>query len=453
MFNKLRNRFLLLNMTLITMVMAAAFIAIFATTYSRTQAENQTKLEAGSFAHTESVAGDPALPPAATSGPSLTQGAEQVLVRHASPGDTISFSVLVNGGGERLSVDSFLEMPDETYDEAARLAWQGWQQGDSFTTFDLGGRRWMAAVHDPAVQETTYTTASGDVHTIVSADTENHLITFLDVTDSSRSLSSLLLTFIIVFIVMLFAIAAISILFANRAIRPLREAWEQQRRFAADASHELKTPLAIITANADALLADEGEPAQNRNKWLGRIKEQTARMSALIGDLLYLSKAEDGALPGTGDVSAAPFDLSRTVADTALSMEAVVYEKGIRLSHNIQPNIHLQSDEESLRRVFTILFDNAVKYTPPGGSISLSLTKQRGHILLCIRNSGEGIAPEHLPRLFDRFYRADASRSSETGGHGLGLSIARAIAEAAGGNLWAESTPGEGAAFFLSLRG
>ena len=222
------------------------------------------------------------------------------------------------------------------------------------------------------------------------------------------------------------------------AIRPVAENMQRQRQFITDAGHELKTPLAIIQANAEALELTGGESKYSRN-----IRAQVTRLSELTQSLLALAKADEAAAPDLREL-----DLTELCREAAESFRAPAEQKGQALSLELPEPVQVKGDREQLRRLLSILLDNAVKYCPPQGQIRLTLRRE-GKALLRIQNSvvDKSADPE---RLFDRFYRADSSRDRQTGGFGIGLSAARAIAQAHKGSLTA-AYEGETIVFTLRL--
>lgn len=220
---------------------------------------------------------------------------------------------------------------------------------------------------------------------------------------------------------------AVAFFLSGWMIRPVQEAFVQQKQFIADASHELKTPLTIITANAEVLSATLGE-----NRWLSHILTQTQRMNALIRDLLDLAKMD--ALEDAKKLPAfKEFDLSRAVSSAALSFESLAFESHKTYRMQIEENLSCCGNEPSIRQLVTILLDNAFKYSGEKGTVTISLSAASGHKsrkLLTVHNTGNGIPAEDQKHIFERFYRSDASRSRDTGGYGLGLSIAASIAHA-----------------------
>ncbi|MFA6948640.1 MAG: HAMP domain-containing sensor histidine kinase [Eubacteriales bacterium] len=219
----------------------------------------------------------------------------------------------------------------------------------------------------------------------------------------------------------------ISALLSRWAVKPVGQAWERQKRFIADASHELKTPLTVISTNLELVMQNPSETVRSQSKWLGYIASESAQMKTLVGDLLYLARldaSEDGILPSS---EIREFSLSDAVTDACLPFESVAFEAGASLECDIEPDIAMIGNENELHRLTAIFLDNAIKNTPRGGNIKISLTKRRNELRLECENTGETIAPEHLARIFERFYRADSSRDRNTGGYGLGLSIAHSI--------------------------
>ena len=218
------------------------------------------------------------------------------------------------------------------------------------------------------------------------------------------------------------------------ATRPVERAWRQQRQFLSDASHELKTPLTVILSNAEML---ESAPlAERPARWADNIRSEARRMRTLVEEMLTLARADSTAAPAVlGDAS-----LSEAAEDCALAFEPVAFEAGKPLEYQLAEDVTVPGDGEKLRRLVSILLDNAIKYGAPGGAVSLLLERRDRQAVLTVSNPGE-IPAEHLSRLFERFYRADASRGEQSG-FGLGLSIADAIAREHRGTLRAESGGG-----------
>jgi signal transduction histidine kinase len=234
---------------------------------------------------------------------------------------------------------------------------------------------------------------------------------------------------------------------AGRAMRPARESFEKQRAFVADASHELKTPLTLIRADAEMVLY-RGTLNENDKKLVEHALAETDRMGAILSDLLLVARLD----ADEADVATKPFDLVSVLSEEAERFGVRAAAKEIRLEVHVQGEFPARGDPKRTGQILAVLLENAVRFAPPGGSIAVSGRLQDRWVEASVRDTGPGISPEHLPRLFDRFYRAEASRTRGKGaGTGLGLAIARELARAQGGDLVAESTKDGGATFRLRL--
>jgi signal transduction histidine kinase len=241
-------------------------------------------------------------------------------------------------------------------------------------------------------------------------------------------------------------LAAIGGLFVSgRAMRPVRGAFERQRAFVADASHELKTPLTLIRVDAEVM----GRRPRNREdqEILQHLLGETTRMDAILSDLLLLTRLDAGETPTVRET----FDLSTVLTEAADRFETEAAVEGIGLVVDVEGKLNATGDREYTRQILGALLDNALRYTPKGGSVTVEGRSEDGRMEATVRDSGPGIPPEHLPHVFDRFYRVDAARTRKGGGTGLGLAIARGLARAHGGDLTAANAHGGGAIFNLSL--
>ena len=215
-------------------------------------------------------------------------------------------------------------------------------------------------------------------------------------------------------------LACLAAFLAKWMVRPIKTTFERQRRFISDASHELKTPLTIIGANADVLQSEIGD-----NQRLEHIKSQSVRMSELVHDLLTLARADEG----LAHVERSRFNMSDEILSTALEFESRIFEEGKKYAYDVRENIYYTGDGKQIKQLAAILIDNAIRYSDDEGLIEVSLRKDGGHIRLSVFNTGVGVPPEERERIFERFYRTDESRSRDTGGYGVGLSIAKGIVE------------------------
>lgn len=209
---------------------------------------------------------------------------------------------------------------------------------------------------------------------------------------------------------------------SSKFINPLKDTLNRQLQFISNASHELKTPVAIISANADVLKNIDD------NKWVNNIKSQTQRMEILITDMLTLAKIDEEKITLVKE----KFNLSDTVVACTLPFDALAFEKGLTLEVNIPNNVKYEGDSGSVKKILSILLDNSIKYTSNNGKIIVSL-KTEPKLTLTVFNTGSEIPDNEATKIFERFYRGDNSRARSTGGSGLGLAIAKSIAEA---NRW-----------------
>ncbi len=228
---------------------------------------------------------------------------------------------------------------------------------------------------------------------------------------------------------------AISILLARWAVRPVEQAWQEQRQFVADASHELKTPLTVILTNAD-LLRDPDTGAEQRSQYTQSILTMVQRMRALVESLLELARVDNGAVRAAFE----DVDLSALVSEELLPFEPLYYEQELHLDSQIDDSLRVSGSPPHLRQALGILLDNAMKYSPKGSTVRFTLKRQGSTALLTAANPGGPMSREECQNIFRRFYRLDKSRSS--GGYGLGLPIARGIITDHGGKIWAESQDG-----------
>lgn len=272
-------------------------------------------------------------------------------------------------------------------------------------------------------------------------------IVFADQSAQIANLRALLLNCLLIFAGGTLAFFALSLYLSRWALAPVEKAWKQQGQFVADASHELKTPLTVILANLKILSSHKTETIQSQKKWLDNTQEEANRMKQLVEDLLFLAKSDAQAAPAV----MADVDLSNLAWERVLLFESVAFEQNLTLDSEIAPGIRLKGNESQLKQLLTILLDNGCKYAGKGGSVTVVLKKDQDKIRISVNNSGEPIPPEDIPHLFERFYRADKSRVRQTGGYGLGLSIAKSIVEGHHGRISAESSEKAGTTFTVVL--
>lgn len=224
---------------------------------------------------------------------------------------------------------------------------------------------------------------------------------------------------------------------AKQVVEPVKKSYEQQKKLVADASHELKTPIAIIGANLSLIASDPDSTVGQNAHWFKNIESQLGRMSALIADMLELHRADEARnKPETKE------DVSGLLGGILLSFEARCFEKKVSLTEALQPGVTTRCVKQNIERLYAIMMDNALKYTPEGGRIEVTLKSDKKNAVIHFKNYGVGIAKEHIPKIFDRFYRVDNARtqSAQQGNSfGLGLSLAKSIVLDHDGNISCES--------------
>lgn len=247
------------------------------------------------------------------------------------------------------------------------------------------------------------------------------LVVFSDRSAEQLLLHKVLLVSILVFLLMEGVVFLLTMILTKRAMRPMQETFERQRQFISDAGHELKTPLTIISANVDILHDEIGE-----NKWLSYIQSQAERMRVLVGEMMNLTKLE----MGDKEKDFVDFSLSEAVSGAALPFEGQAFEQEKQLELEIQEDISYYGNPDQIKQLVGIFMDNALKYSKKHGEIRVTLQQVQNKKTLKVYNTGKGIPESEKEKIFQRFYRSDASRARATGGYGLGLSIAQSIADA-----------------------
>lgn len=259
----------------------------------------------------------------------------------------------------------------------------------------------------------------------LKTDEQGTLIVFLDNSHELNLFRSVRNTSILYSIIGVLGFLVLLLVLSKRVIKPIAEAYEKQKQFITDASHELKTPLTIINSSTDIIEANNG-----KDKWTQKVKNQVRKMSGLIDDLISLSRLDED----TYKFEKVKINFSQVVKEVAND-----FTTAGDFNIKIESDIYIYGSKDDLRKLLGILFDNAVKYNANNQSISINLYKKSKKIYFIINNYAEGLEKRNYDELFERFYRLDNSRNSQTGGHGIGLSIANAIVEKHRGKIKAYS--------------
>lgn len=405
MIMKLRRKFILINMTLVSLVLVIVFSSICFFSYQRMKAESYEVM----FRAIDSK--DVMVPTRLEIGDKPPH----------KPGLILPvFSVMLDENGKILTTSKAnVDVSDEVVTEVTkRVLDSGKQDG---ILFDMQLR-------------------------FLKKDTPDGLrIAFVDMGRELDMLMNQLLTLLLVGLGGLTAFFLISLFLSAWALRPVEKAWQQQRQFVADASHELKTPLTVILTNMGILLSKRQDTIEQQVKWVEYTQAEANRMKKLVDDLLFLAKSDDAQQP----VLQTKINFSDVVWSCLLTLEPIAYEQGIKIISEIASDISLNGDEGQLKQLIVILLDNACKYAGNKGAITLTLERVKEHICLSVNNTGAPIPIEHLEHIFKRFYRADSSRYHDKGGYGLGLSIAKTIVENHRGKIIVESNEEAGTTFTI----
>jgi len=397
MIRRLRIKFVCINMTIVTIMLCVIFGMVIQFT--------SISMEKDSLGMMQSVAVNPpqlGAPLRSSSGVRLPYFALQL-----DPGGNL----LASGG-------SYYDLTDRALLEEL-LALSAAQKSGVLQDYNL---RYIRVV-TPTAQCVVFADMSSEINTL------NHLI------------QNCLFIGAVSFIVFLI----ISILLAHWAVKPVEVAWEQQRQFVADASHELKTPLTVILSNAQ-MLANHGDDPQLREKLTANMLTVSEQMKDLVVKLLNSAQVDSG----LSEMQFSVFNLSEMVSAAILPFDSIFYEREMKLTCDIQEAVWMSGSQTHLVQLVDILLDNAQKYSHTNGSTCVTLRScGKRHCLLTVANEGDAMTPQELKRIFKRFYRADAARE-RTGSYGLGLSIAEGIVKAHRGKIWAESKNGVNT-FFVQL--
>ncbi len=283
----------------------------------------------------------------------------------------------------------------------------------------------------------------GQLRYVVNHGKGGITIAFIDHTAAEHSSRNLLTVSIVLGILGLIAFAFLSYYISGLMVRPVEEAFEKQKQFISDASHELKTPIAVVLSNSELL-----EDQIGKNKQLSYIKTECDQMHHLVTSLLTLTRLEQTPYE---TMEKANFSLSDALLERILPLESMAYEKGITLNEQITPNISFYGVKEQLQQVAGILIDNALNHTFDKGNVNITLQKTAHHIVFTVSNTGEAIPEKDREQIFERFYRVDKARNRASGHYGLGLSIANTIITNHKGKIRVECTDGV-TSFIVTLK-
>lgn len=297
----------------------------------------------------------------------------------------------------------------------------------------------------PDRQEISGTLSAWHTRFLYTDTPQGRCIVFLDISVEQNMRASLIRSCLLIGIAGFLLFFLISILFARWAVKPVQNAWEEQKQFVADASHELKTPLTVILTNAELLQSPEYNPAA-KTRFAENILTLAQEMRALVEELLDLSRADRESMK----LAMEPVNLSAAIEQSVCLFEPLFFENSQALCNELESGIWVNGSPAHLKQVTDILLENALKYSDNGSAITIKLERQHRHCLLSVASYGDTISPDDLKKIFQRFYRIDQSRTG-SGSYGLGLSIAESIVRKHHGKIWAESADGHNT-FFVRLK-
>ena len=307
----------------------------------------------------------------------------------------------------------------------------------------------IAAVDDELAMQYTLSVLEGGkesgyvgTYRFMRSETEEGAIcVFLDAYRELESVRFFIVSSIIISVVGTILVFAIVVLLSETALRPIIESYEKQKRFITDAGHEMKTPLTVISANAEIIEMENGE-----SQWISGIRSQVAKLASLTEKLVLLSKMEEGAKLVMNE-----FSLSEAIYDTCDQYKSIAMSEGVSFDVSVSDNVLIIGNEVEIRRAVSLLLDNAFRYVNDGGRVDVMLQKLANGVEIKLTNTTDGVDKGSLDRWFDRFYRTDLSRNSDTGGSGIGLSVVKAIVNAHGGNVKASSPDGVRVEFTINI--
>ena len=391
MFKKLRNKFLIINIIAITAVLLSSFLAIFFMTLNNVKTDVTHQLNNVFTNHSDN------------------RYSESIIFGDFSDYRTLAFWVELDIHKNPMVyyIPNFWTDMGQMNKDVGTLLQKSLKSSKTSSYFKEGNHYYAYKL---------IPTISG------------YRIGFLDITNNVKVLQSFISSFILVSAASGVVIFIFSKYAADKAIKPIGEAYDMQKQFVLDASHELKTPLTIINANVDLMMK---QPLEDHDKNLSYIKHEGERMSNLVNDLLTLSKLEQT----QDELVYSKLKLSQLLEESILPIEALIYEKHLSLDVSIEPNLYVKGNDIQLKQVILILMDNAIKYCSDNGDIIVRLHKDSKAINLSVENTSETLSDDDLKNVFERFYRVDPSRNKSTGGFGLGLSIAKNIMDVHKGDI------------------
>ena len=423
MIRKLRARIIIINMALMGIVILAIFTTVCVSSYSNAVNDMERGLNqvVGNRDFDRDRATDDNAPPFDKE--SKVSFKQKPNIHDNEPMQISSYVIveLDDDGNITNTTENNVSIDADDLEECVKLA----RQSNSISG-QIGDYRLMYVKHDFM-----------EVHKIVFAS--NNMV--------FANLRNTVLVSVGLFFGSMVIIFLISLWLSGLAVKPVKKAWEQQKQFVADASHELKTPLTVILANNNIMMSHPQSRVTDERQWLESTEEEAQHMKQLIDQMLFLAKSD----AGNTQVQLSEVNLSEIVEGSALNFEPVAFEREVLIDTDIRPDILMQGNQLQLNQLAHILIDNAVKYAEDNSTVTIALHKHGDGTEFTVNNKGSVISKEEMEHIFDRFYRAEKSRTTK--GYGLGLAIAQRIVEDMNGKITVQSNQTDGTTFTASFKG
>lgn len=416
MISKLRRQFILINMSFVTIILITVFAAICTASYHKARADTISSLRRMSDEINR------VQPPNGMTQPPKNDNFRRRPDGMKNEPRTPCFAVTIeNSGNIVLNAAENITVDDELMNSAAEYVKNAHEDEGVISELNL---RYLRKFTQKGEQ-----------------------IVFADRTNETQTLKNVIITSLGAGLGGLLAFFAASLFLSGVAVKPVKTAWENQRRFVADASHELKTPITVILANMNILKANSDDTVGAQMKWIDNTGEEAARMKTLVDDMLFLAKGD----AQKNDTQPLPVNLSELLMGCVLQFEPVAFERGVVIENSLTDNAAVMGDAARLKQLFGTLLDNACKYADEKTKITVSLSRESSWAVVRVTNFGAVIPEEDAAHIFERFYRSEKSRVRKTGGYGLGLAIAESITKSHGGKISAQSSSECGTTFTVRL--
>ena len=423
MIRKLRARIIIINMALMGIVILAIFTTVCVNSYSNAVNDMERGLNqvVGNRDFDRDRATDDNAPPFDKE--SKVSFKQKPNIHDNEPMQISSYVIveLDDDGNITNTTENNVSIDADDLEECVKLA----RQSNSISG-QIGDYRLMYVKHDFM-----------EVHKIVFAS--NNMV--------FANLRNTVLVSVGLFFGSMVIIFLISLWLSGLAVKPVKKAWEQQKQFVADASHELKTPLTVILANNNIMMSHPQSRVTDEHQWLESTEEEAQHMKQLIDQMLFLAKSD----AGNTQVPLSEVNLSEIVEGSALNFEPVAFEREVLIDTDIRPDILMQGNQLQLNQLAHILIDNAVKYAEDNSTVTIALHKHGDGTEFTVNNKGSVISKEEMEHIFDRFYRAEKSRTTK--GYGLGLAIAQRLVEDMNGKITVQSNQTDGTTFTVYFKG